>query len=280
MDREQLADFLRSRREALQPEDVGLGRGRRRRTAGLRREEVAALSQMSTDYYSRLEQQRGPRPSVSMLAALSRGLQLSFDQRDHLFQLAGFTAPSRAAGEDHVGPGLMRIFDRLADTPAEIITALGETLAQTPAAVALTGDLAKFVGLQRSIGYRWFADPHGRDRYVEEDHQGMSRGFTAALRAAYTNPRTRDRATVYRDALLGCSPEFTELWQRHEIVTEYQRHKRIKHPEVGVLELQCQVLTDPNQGHSLLVYTATPGTPSHGNLALLTVLADQPLGAG
>jgi len=280
MDREQLADFLRSRREALQPEDVGLGRGRRRRTAGLRREEVAALSDMSTDYYSRLEQQRGPRPSTSTLAALARGLRLSLDERDHLFALAGYAAPSRSASTDHVGPGLMRIFDRLNDTPAEIVTALGETLAQTPAAVALTGDLTSFTGLQRSIGYRWFADPHGRDRYRPEDHDRLSRGFTAGLRAAYTNPATRDRAAVYRDALLECSPEFTELWQRHEIVVTHEQHKHIVHPELGELELQCQVLTDPDRGHSLLVYTATPGTPSHDNLVLLGVIGEQLLRRG
>jgi transcriptional regulator with XRE-family HTH domain len=87
MDREQLADFLRTRREALQPEDVGLPRGQRRRTGGLRREEVAALCGMSADYYSRIEQQRGSRPSEPMLAAIARGLHLSLDERDHLFRL-------------------------------------------------------------------------------------------------------------------------------------------------------------------------------------------------
>ena len=275
MDREQLADFLRSRREALQPEDVGLGRNGRRRTTGLRREEVAALSDMSADYYSRLEQQRGPRPSSSMLAALSRGLRLSLDERDYLFQLAGYTAPPRAFSADHIGPGLMRIFDRLTDTPAEIVNALGETLAQTPAGIALMGDLTRYEGLQRSIGYRWFADPHGRARYPVEDHEPLSRGFTSGLRAAYTNPATRARATVYRDALLSISAEFTELWERHEIITASAHQKRIKHPELGVLELQCQVLTDPDQGHSLLVYTATPGTTSHSNLALLAVIGNQ-----
>lgn len=101
MDRAQLADFLRRRREALQPEDVGLRRGSRRRTAGLRREEVAALCDMSTDYYSRLEQARGPQPSEQMLAAIARGLRLTLDERDHLFRLAGHTAPDppRAHGE-------------------------------------------------------------------------------------------------------------------------------------------------------------------------------------
>ena len=87
MDRPQLADFLRRRRETLQPQDGGLVKGPRRRTSGLRREEVASLANMSTDYYSRLEQQRGPQPSEQMLAAIARGLRLSQDERDHLFRL-------------------------------------------------------------------------------------------------------------------------------------------------------------------------------------------------
>lgn len=90
MDRAALADFLRTRRQGLQPEDVGLPRGRRRRTGGLRREEVAELSSVSTDYYSRIEQRRGPRPSERVLAALAGGLRLSPDERDHLFRLAGY----------------------------------------------------------------------------------------------------------------------------------------------------------------------------------------------
>ena len=98
VDRAQLASFLRTRREALQPEDVGLPRGPRRRTGGLRREEVATLSGMSTDYYSRLEQQRGPHPSEQMLAALARGLRLSLTERDHLFQLAGHAVPAARCG--------------------------------------------------------------------------------------------------------------------------------------------------------------------------------------
>src|SRR3954464_6851375 len=96
MDRALLADFLRARREVLQPEDVGLPRGPRRRTGGLRREEIAALCGMSVDYYSRIEQQRSTTPSEQMLAALARGLRLSLDERDHLFRLGGHAAPLRA----------------------------------------------------------------------------------------------------------------------------------------------------------------------------------------
>src|SRR5690606_1845232 len=147
----------------LQPEDVGLGRGPRRRTAGLRREEVAALCGMSVDYYTRLEQGRGPHPSEQMLAAIARGLRLTLDERDHVFRLAGSTAPARAPSRDRVFAGLVRILDRLADTPAQVMTALGETLVQTPAALALFGDETRFEGSMRSVGYRWFADPSTRE---------------------------------------------------------------------------------------------------------------------
>src|SRR3712207_8174593 len=125
IDRPGLADFLRSRRGALQPEDVGLPRGQRRRTGGLRREEVAALCHMSTDYYARLERQRGPQPSEQMISSIAQGLHLSRQERDHLFRLAGHQPPVRGSGastDEHVSPGILRILDRLGDTPAEIVT--------------------------------------------------------------------------------------------------------------------------------------------------------------
>ena len=137
IDRAALADFLTRRRSALQPEDVGLPRGQRRRTSGLRREEVAALCHMSADYYSRLEQERGPQPSEQMIASIAQGLHLSRDERDHLFRLAGHRPPPRGSVGDHISPGMLRIFDRLTDTPAEIVTELGETLRQTPLGIAL-----------------------------------------------------------------------------------------------------------------------------------------------
>ena len=144
MDRAQLADFLRRRRDALRPADVGLTSGPRRRTEGLRREEVAALCGMSVDYLARLEQQRGPQPSDQMLAAIARGLRLTQDERDHLFQLAGRNAPQRALGADHVSPGMMRVLDRLYDTPAQVVTGLGEVLVQNQTATALLGDASQY----------------------------------------------------------------------------------------------------------------------------------------
>jgi transcriptional regulator with XRE-family HTH domain len=272
IDRTGLAEFLRRRRESLQPEDVGLARGARRRTSGLRREEVAALCHMSTDYYSRLERERGPQPSEQMAASIAQGLHLSLDERDHLYRLVGHVPPHRGGSGDHIGPGLLRVLDRLADTPAEITTELGETLRQTPLGVALSGDLTSFRGPARSLGYRWFTDPASRARYVPEDHDYLSRMFTAGLREV-AGRRGRDSAAArLADDLVGRSAEFRALWEQHEVGVRPREPKRFVHPEVGLLELNCQHLLDPDQSHRLLVYTAVPGSESHEKLQLLGVI--------
>ncbi|MET8468118.1 helix-turn-helix transcriptional regulator [Streptomyces sp. NPDC006422] len=277
IDRAGLAEFLRRRRESLQPEDVGLPRGRRRRTTGLRREEVAALCHMSTDYYARLERERGPHPSEQMIAAIAQGLHLSLDERDHLFRLAGHTPPPRGADSEHIGPGLLRVLDRLHDTPAEIVTELGETLRQTPLGVALTGDQTAHTGPARSIGYRWFTDPATRDLYDPSEHAFLTRMFVSGLRGVATLRGPDSRAAHYADLLLARSEEFRRVWADHEIGVRPREVKRFVHPEVGPLELTCQTLVDPSQSHLLLVYTAVPGTESHEKLRLLSVIGAQAL---
>ncbi|GIG86102.1 helix-turn-helix transcriptional regulator [Plantactinospora endophytica] len=274
MDRVRLAEFLRSRREALQPEDVGLPRGhRRRRTGGLRREEVAALSDMSTDYYSRIEQQRGPRPSEQMLAAIARGLRLSLEERDHLLQLGGYPTPHRVRRADHINPGMMRIFDGLGDATAQVVSDLGETLRQTRLATALLGDETRYTGLARSLHYRWFTDPDARRVHPEDDHPRHSRLIAADLHRAYTRDGRDSRAGEIVDALLAGSAEFAALWSEHPVPTAYCGQKRIDHPQLGLLELHCQVLLDPDQSQSLQVFTATPGSESYEKLRLLSVVA-------
>nr|WP_218579363.1 helix-turn-helix transcriptional regulator [Phytohabitans houttuyneae] len=277
MDRAGLADFLRHRRESLQPEDVGLPRGRRRRTAGLRREEVAALCHISADYYSRLERERGPHPSEQMIASIAQGLHLSLDERDHLFRLAGHRPPTRGATSEHISPGLLRIFDRLTDTPAEIVTELGETLRQTALGVALTGDLTRYTGPSRSIGYRWFTDPDTRALYHPDDHELHSRVFASGLRRLVTLRGPDSPAAHLLRLLTARSEEFRAVWDEHEIGVSYNDRKRYVHPEVGALELNCQILLDPDQSHSLLVYTAVPGSESHEKLQLLSVIGSQQL---
>lgn len=277
IDRTGLAEFLRRRREALQPEDVGLPRGQRRRTGGLRREEVALLCHMSTDYYSRLERERGPQPSEQMIASIAQGLHLSLDERDHLFRLAGHNPPARGAVSEHISPGLLRIFDRLQDTPAEIVTELGETLRQTALGVALTGDLTSYTGPARSIGYRWFTDPGTRELYAPEDHPFLTRMFVSGLRGVVTLRGPGSRAAHLADLLLARSEEFRSVWSEHEVGIRPREVKHFIHPELGALELTCQTLLDPGQSHSLLVYTAIPGSESYEKLQLLSVVGTQTL---
>ncbi|MGW0571120.1 helix-turn-helix transcriptional regulator [Streptomyces tauricus] len=273
MDRALLADFLRARREVLQPEDVGLPRGQRRRTGGLRREEVAALAGMSADYYSRIEQQRGPAPSERMLVALARALRLNLSERDHLFVLGGIAAPQRIVRDDHVGPTMMRIVTSLSDVPAIVLSRFGEALLQTPPAIALLGDFTQYSGLSRYLAYRWFTgEAQVRSLYPAEDHSLRGRVFAAEIRDAYTADPT-GRAGEIVAALLEASPEFTEIWRLHEVgVTHHHDLKRYLHPELGELELYSEMLVDPEQCQQLLVFTAIPGSPSHQKLQLLSAV--------
>ena len=270
-----MAQFLRTRREALQPDDVGLPRGQRRRTPGLRREEVAALCNMSADYYSRLERGRGPQPSAQMVAAIARGLRLTLDERDHLFALAGHHAPARIVRGEHVNPGMMRILDHLDDTPAQVMTDVGETLVQTRLAEALLGEQTTHTGPARSLIYRWFTDPTERERYDPDDHHHHGRVYTAQLRAVATRQGPDSTAAALAERLRAQSPEFADLWAAHEVGLRYTEQKRILHPAVGTLTLHCQTLVDPDQSQSLVVLTATPGTEDHEKLALLSVIGSQ-----
>ncbi|MEV6886103.1 helix-turn-helix transcriptional regulator [Streptomyces sp. NPDC051135] len=273
-DRAALAAFLRARRDALQPEDVGLPRGRRRRTGGLRREEVAALCDMSADYYSRLEQPRGPHPSEQMLAAIARGMRLSLEERDHLFRLGGHVAPRRSRRADHINPGMMRILERLEDTPAQVVNHLGETLRQTRTAVALLGDERAFTGWNRSLHYRWFTQPASRLIRPESDRAEHSRLLVADLHGAYARDGRDSRAGELVEELRTASAEFAALWDGHPVLGSSCAPKRFQHPQVGLLELHCQTLVDPDQAQRLLVFTAVPGTESHVNLRLLSVLGE------
>ena len=230
------------------------------------------LCHMSVDYYSRLERERGPHPSEQMVASIAQGLHLTVAERDHLFRLAGHQPPPRGAAGDHVGPGMLRILDRLTDTPAEIVTELGETLRQTPLGVALVGDLTRHTGPARSIGYRWFTDPAARALHAPEDHDFYSRLWVSGLRGVLTLRGPGSKAAHLTDLLLERSAEFRDLWAAHEVGVRPRELKRYDHPLVGRLELSCQVLLDPEQAHSLLVYTAVPGSESHEKLQLLSVV--------
>ena len=280
MDREALAEFLRRHREQLRPGDVGLSEGVRRRAPGLRREEVAQLALMSTDYYTRLEQQRGPQPSTHILASLARALRLSADERDYLYRVAGHTAPDRIAAADHVAPALQRVFDRLGDTPALVISGLGETLVQNPLAAALLGDNVGRAGFERYEPYRWFMQPaEARAHYPEDDHARNGRAQVAGLRAAYGVMGQQSPAGMLVAELSRHSEEFRALWDRQEVAQRFADHKTLIHPEIGPIEVDCQVLFTEDRGQALLVLTAAPRSEDEEKIRLLGVLGAQQFGA-
>ena len=278
MDRAALADLLRSRRARLTPADVGLPAGARRRTPGLRRDEVAALAAISSDYYARLEQQRGPHPSPAVLAALARALRMTDDERDHLFHVAGLTPPRHAVVSSHVSPGMLHLLDQLTDTPAFVVGDLGETVVQNPMSIAVSGDGLAYRGRERSFIWRWFTSPAtARARFPEEDWPIHSRTHVADLRATYGRRGSDPDVTSFVADLFAASPEFAALWARHEVAVRRADAKRILHPEVGLLDLLCETLVSGVDGHVLVVLFPRPGTDAREKLDLLRVIGTQDL---
>jgi transcriptional regulator with XRE-family HTH domain len=275
LDREELADFLRRSRARLAPADVGLAEGLRRRTPGLRREEVAQLAGMSADYYTRLEQARGPRPSRQILAAIARALRLTDDERDHLFHLAGEEPPRDRSGSGHVRPGLLLVLDRLEDIPAMVVNDLGDLLAQNTMAAALIGDVSARSPEQRNIVRRFFTDPAGRALFPAEDHEEQARRHVAGLRAAVASRPDDPRGAALVAELRANSEEFARLWETHEVAVRRSSVKRFRHSLVGELELECEVLLSADHDQRLIVYSARPGSESYERLRLLRVVGLQ-----
>ncbi|MEU6229550.1 helix-turn-helix transcriptional regulator [Streptomyces sp. NPDC047042] len=279
MNRAELADFLRHGRARLEPSAVGLASGARRRTPGLRREEVAALAGMSVDYYTRLEQSRGPHPSRQMLTALARALRLTDDERDHLFHLSGEVPPRRESPSEHVRPGLLLILDRLHDTPAQVVTDCGEVLAQNAMASALSGDVSDRPPRERNLVRRFFTDPTARTLFPPEDIAEHARSHVANLRAVAATRPDDPVPTALVAELRSRSTEFARLWESHEVAVRRSSTKRFVHLVVGVLELDCEIMLAPDHHQLLIVHTARPGTESYERLRLLRVVGVQDMSA-
>ncbi|GAA3866969.1 helix-turn-helix transcriptional regulator [Streptomyces sedi] len=253
MEREQLADFLRRRREAIRPADVGVAEGPRRRTRGLRREEVAMLAGMSVDYVVRLEQGRSSQPSTQLLGALARALRLSDDERAHLFHLAGHRPPTAEGVARLARAGLVRMLDLL-DTPAMVLSDLGEVLAQNRMSVLLTGELTGFEGERRYLAYRWFTEGPG-DGLPPAERERHTRDLVADLRAAAGRRAGDPEVGRLVARLREVSGEFRRRWAEHEVAVRRADRKTVDHPEVGRVVMDCETLVTPDLRQTLLVLT-------------------------
>ncbi|MCU4749692.1 MULTISPECIES: helix-turn-helix transcriptional regulator [unclassified Streptomyces] len=277
----ELGAFLRTRRDRIRPAELGLPQGQRRRVPGLRREEVAQLAGLSADYYTELERgsvKNGVQPSTQTLAALARTLRLNGDERDHLFHLAARPIPPSAHGPSApVQPALLGLLDRLSDTPARVITDLHETLAENDLARTLLGRSPAHRGPAASFVYRWFTDPRTREMYPPEDHPHHSRVFVADLQAAAARRGRDPQVTRMVAVLRRRSQEFASLWDTHDVAVRRMDHKRIVHPVLGVIALDCYNLLSEDGRQRLLWFTAPPGSPGAEQLELLSVIGTQEL---
>ncbi|WP_229379337.1 helix-turn-helix transcriptional regulator [Streptomyces sp. VRA16 Mangrove soil] len=269
MNRAELADFLRRSRERLRPEEVGLTAGPRRRTPGLRREELSQLAGMSADYLMRLEQARSPQPSPQILAALAKALRLSTDERDHLYLLAGHRPPAGPLAGNHVRPGLLHLMDRLAGTPAQLLSDLGDLLVQNEQAESLFGCTCTVEEENRNLVWMWFTMPIVREAYPEEEHDPHGREHVADLRAAVARRGADPTALALVDRLRDASAEFTALWELHEVAVRRTSRKRLRHPVVGAMEFDYEALLTPAEDQRLVIYTPPPGSATYEALELL-----------
>ncbi|MDQ0780096.1 transcriptional regulator with XRE-family HTH domain [Streptomyces aurantiacus] len=276
MDDKALGEFLRHRRERLRPEDVGLAGGGRRRTPGLRREEVASLAALSPDYYGRLEQGRVRTPSAAALASLARAIRLTGDERDYLFRLAGQQPPEPRSPLAHVDPAMLYLLDVLEHTPAQVTDDLLTVVAQNRAAESLLGTWTGLPGYESNVTWRWFADPASRDSNEPAEHERIGRAYAADLRAGVAQRSTDDRFAQGLVAdLLQRSAEFGDLWAQQQVASLASAPKLIRHPLVGNLDVQCDVVLSPATGHRLIIFRPRPGSNAHDQMALLGILGNQ-----
>ena len=267
----ELADFLRRCRERIDPTSLGLPPRNRMRTPGLRREDVAQMAGISVDYYARLEQQRGARPSEQVINALARALRLTEDECDYLHRLAGYQTRARSTARQHVAPGLLLILDRLVDAPAQVINDSGQVLARNAMSEALHGGPV-LPGRAGNSYWRTFGDRSARALFPEDEQAAIIASHVADLRATHAKRPHDPEVNALIHDLLEVSAEFRELWERHDVAVRRVCHKTILHPQVGPIALECEVLLAASGEQSLVLYTARPGTDAAEKLELLRVL--------
>jgi transcriptional regulator with XRE-family HTH domain len=281
MDKQELGAVLRSRRERLRPEDLGLPSGPRRRTPGLRREEIAVLAHISTEYYVRLEQGRAPRPSGEVLAGIAGALRLTDAESDHLHVLAG-TAPSRSGlHRRYVRPSILALLERLPQTAAFVMSAAFEVLAWNDLAAALMEDFGGLAPRDRNLARRAFLRPArpGTTLYGISDAAEFRHSVVMQLRATLARYPTDPLVTGLVEELREGSPDFARLWERHDVQAAPMLRKTFRHPAVGEITVDCDALTLTDSDQHVVLYTAPKGSRDADALALLNVLGAESLDA-
>ncbi|HEY3483523.1 MAG TPA: helix-turn-helix transcriptional regulator [Streptomyces sp.] len=272
MDRSrELSDFLRSRRARITPEQAGVpAGGRARRVPGLRRDEVARLAGMSTEYYTRLEQGRSGNPSAEVVDALARALRLDPVEREHMGDLLARHGTPRqtAAAPQRVRPGLHLMLQTLEHVPAFVFGRRTDVLAANRLAREVLTDFDALPATQRNLARFYLLDPTAREKVLEWDRIGAE--TVAMLRfEAGRHPNDRRLADLVGELTLRC-PEFTGWWNDHKVLRRTHGSKSYLHPEVGELHFAYESLQPPGDPEqTLCVYNVEPGSPTADALRLL-----------
>jgi transcriptional regulator with XRE-family HTH domain len=264
-----LGDYLRARRERVRPEDVGLVGGGRRRVPGLRREELATLAGISADYYLRLEQGRDQNPSTQVLNGIARVMQLDADSTAYLHELANQSTRRRSTARpsDRVPVGIGLLLDSL-PTPAFVQNKYFDVLAANLLGQALSPNYQPGVNLLRAV----FLDPADRD--LHQDWDRVTSEAVAGLRAVSGSDINDAQLQALVGELSLRSEQFRKLWARHDVHQRTGGISRMRHPDVGDLQLRHEKLVIAGSGGLLLVvYHAEPGTESEASLRLLGTIA-------
>lgn len=262
-----LGDYLRARRELVQPSDVGIAPGGLRRVPGLRREEVALLAGISADYYLRLEQGRDRNPSVQVLGALARVLRLDDVATSYLVSLGGHL-PRSALGEQ-VPASIRELIDTWTDSPAYVQNAFTDVLAANRLATALTPNYTPGVNVLRAL----LLDP--AERALRRDWSDLTEEGVATLRANIGPAVDDPRLVALVSELSASSSRFRELWARHDVRPKRARTSLLTHPLVGDLELRSNKLM-VGDGLIMVVFHASPGSPNVSLLARLSAETAEP----
>jgi transcriptional regulator with XRE-family HTH domain len=264
--RDELAAFLRARREALRPEDVGLPPGRARRTPGLRREEIALLAGVSVTWYTWLEQGRPINASTDVLEALARSLRLGDAERQHLLALATRTPGEPVPDVEHVPDALVRLIDSMQPAPAYVLGPRWEYLAWNRAQSLLYPMIEQLAPDDRNLLWVVFAEPQARALIVDWPEQ--ARRIMAEFRAGTAGLRTDPKVVALVERLRAASPEFAEWWAQLDVAQFQTRVRRYHHPRAGELAFEYQQLT-PSEwpGLKVVCQLPLPGDDSAERLA-------------
>lgn len=269
----ELGATLRAWRDRVSPAAVGLPSGRARRAKGLRREELAELAGISVDYVVRLEQGRFTTPSAQVVAALARALQLPTAERDHLFRLARLAPPTEGEISDHIPPGIHRVLNRLGDVAVAVFAADWQLIWWNRGWAALLGDPSSTPRALRNFARDSFPINGDGPRLSQWPVTSLVRdavdaAIVADLRRATGRFPNNSRLTNLIRVLTAGNQRFAELWASGAVGAHREDHKIVKHPTVGPIAVDCDVMTEGDAELKIVILTAVPDTEDETKLRL------------